>query len=75
MYLKLFKVKMVLDGAAPHRTNAAMDYLKQIFGENIIHRHSFISQPPDSPDVSILDNCLWHNLRGTKRLYIIGSLV
>ena len=44
-----------------------MDFIRSIFGENIIYGDSKpVAQTPDSPDFSILDNCLWHDLKSKK---------
>jgi hypothetical protein len=47
------------DGASPHVTGDAMEFLRSKFGDRIISRKSDHHWPPYSPDLSPLDFSFW----------------
>ena len=52
------------DGATAHTVNAVLDFLKTVFGDNLISRRSFYPWPARSPDLNPCDYFLWGYLKG-----------
>ena len=47
------------DGTAPHTSNVVLDFLRAIFGSNLISLKTATEWPPHSPDLNPLDFFLW----------------
>ena len=55
------------DGAPPHCSNEAMEWLKGTFGSRLISRNADFLWPPYSPDLNPCDYYLWGFLK--SRVY------
>ncbi|XP_064463674.1 uncharacterized protein LOC135374662 [Ornithodoros turicata] len=51
------------DGAPPHSSSKATDFLRSHFGEKWIGRHGPVPWPPRSPDITPLDFFLWGRIK------------
>jgi hypothetical protein len=47
------------DRTSPHYTQVVMQHLSDTFPNQWIGRGSIINWPPRSPDLTLLDFCLW----------------
>ena len=61
--LDMTKMWWKQDGATPHASNYALEWLKEKFGEKIISRRTDHVWPSNSPDLSPLDFYLWGKIK------------
>ena len=62
------------DGATPHTSKIACDYLRQIFPGKLISRRGDINWPARSPDLTPLDYWLWGDVKSKVYTAPIASL-
>lgn len=51
------------DGAPPHRPQANIQKIQNIFGDRIIALGANVTWPPRSPDFNLLDFCIWGHVK------------